>query len=269
MLLKNGSKGSDVAKLQNKLGLKADGIFGPATEASVRKYQKENGLVADGIVGMKTWNMMFPNSNAFNIEAAKPLIPAKVYEELVGLYKKYGITSKLRLAHFLSQCAHESGNFTRVRENLNYSYERLIEIFRYRLDTNRDGKLSKSELDFARSIANNPREIGNFVYANRMGNHRENGFEMRGRGFLQTTGVDNVREFGNHIGYDLVSNPDLIATKFPLESAAFFFSKNNLWKICDKGSSTAVITELTRRINGSTNGLIDRINKFNYYYSRL
>jgi putative chitinase len=105
-----------------------------------------------------------------------------------------------------------------------------------------------------------------------MGNGDEasgDGFNFRGRGYIQLTGKDNYKQFGAFIGEDLVANPDLVATKYPLTSAAFFFNKNGLWAICDKGNSVDVVTQVTKRVNGGTHGLQDRIEKFNLYNSLM
>ena len=105
-----------------------------------------------------------------------------------------------------------------------------------------------------------------------MGNGDEStkeGFKFRGRGFLQTTGKNNYTQFSKFIGEDCVSNPDLVATKYPLASAAFFFDSNKLWAICDKGADNATITAVTKRVNGATIGLADRIKHFNEYYKLL
>ena len=103
-----------------------------------------------------------------------------------------------------------------------------------------------------------------------MGNGNETtkeGFKFRGRGYIQLTGKSNFSRFSQFIGEDVVANPELVSTKYPLTSAAFFFETNNLWPICDKGSSTEVVTTLTKRINGGTNGLADRIAKFKKFYT--
>jgi len=159
MLLKVGSQGEDVKKLQTKLGLGADGIFGAGTEKAVKDWQAKNGLTADGIVGDGTWNKMF--------EASKE------------------------------------------------------------------------------------------------------GFKFRGRGYIQLTGKSNYTNFAKFIGEDTIANPDLVANKYPLASAAFFFDSNKLWAICDKGATDAVVTEVTKRVNGGTIGLPDRIKHFKEYYSLL
>jgi putative chitinase len=105
-----------------------------------------------------------------------------------------------------------------------------------------------------------------------MGNGDEStkeGYKFRGRGFLQTTGKDNYTNFTKFIGEDCVTNPDLVSTKYPLASAAFFFESNKLWSICDKGADVATVTAVTKRVNGGSNGLDDRIKHFNKFYNLL
>lgn len=176
----------------------------------------------------------------------------------MDLSKIKEINSKLRKAHFLSQCAHESGNFTCLTENLNYSSDGLLKIFPKYFDK-----------ALALSYQRNPQKIANRVYANRMGNGDEStgdGFKFKGRGYIQLTGKQNYTEFSKYIGEDCVLNPDLVSVKYPLESAAFFFTKNKLWAICDEGDSEDVIKKLTKRINGGFHGIDDRIKKFKQYY---
>jgi putative chitinase len=269
MLLKNGSKGSDVKLLQEKLGLTADGDFGPGTEAKVKAWQTANGLTADGIVGDVTWSKMFASkpvvkvveSGTLNLAALKGHIPDSVIAQIPDTAKKFGITTNLRLAHFLAQCGHESGGFKAVTENLNYSADGLVKIF---------GKYFNSTT--AAGYARNPEKIASKVYGNRMGNGSEaskEGFKFRGRGYIQLTGKENYTKFGKFIGEDITSNPDLVATKYPLASAAFFFNSNKLWAICDKGADTATVTAVTKRVNGGTIGLADRIKHFKEYYDLL
>ncbi len=266
MLLKNGSKGSDVKLLQEKLGLTADGDFGPGTEAKVKAWQTANGLTADGIVGDVTWSKMFApkkvvESGTLNLTALKGHIPDSVIAQIPDTAKKFGITTNLRLAHFLAQCGHESGGFKAVTENLNYSADGLVKIF---------GKYFNSTT--AAGYARNPEKIASKVYGNRMGNGSEaskEGFKFRGRGYIQLTGKENYTKFGKFIGEDITSNPDLVATKYPLASAAFFFNSNKLWAICDKGADTATVTAVTKRVNGGTIGLADRIKHFKEYYDLL
>ena len=277
MILKNGSKGDEVKKLQKKLGVEAIGTFGPKTEAAVKAWQKANGLKDDGIVGPKTWAKLFgkseptakvikedvviPSGGPLNIEKLKGHIPDVVLAQIPDTAKKFNITNNLRLAHFLSQCGHESGGFKAVSENLNYSADGLKKIF---------GKYFPGNLN--ESYAKQPEKIASRVYGNRMGNGDEaskEGYKFRGRGYIQLTGKANYTKFTQFIGEDCVSNPDLVATKYPLASAAFFFDSNKLWAICDKGADDATVTSVTKRVNGGTLGLSDRIKHFKEYYNLL
>jgi putative chitinase len=274
MLLKNGSKGEEVKQLQTLLGLGADGIFGPGTEAKVKEWQAANGLTADGIVGDGTWGKMFgapapaapaasvaiPPSS-FKLDALKGHVPDSVIAQIPDTAAKFNITNPLRLAHFLAQCGHESGGFKFINENLNYSADGLKKIF---------GKYFPGDL--ANSYARNPEKIASRVYGARMGNGDEStgeGYKYRGRGYIQLTGKSNYTGFAKFIGEDTVANPDLVATKYPLASAAFFFDSNKLWSICDKGADEATVTAVTKRVNGGTIGLPDRIKHFNEYYNLL
>ena len=277
MILKNGSKGDDVKKLQEKLGVEAIGTFGPKTEAAVKAWQKANGLKDDGIVGDATWAKLFgkstptatvvkedvviPSGGPLNIEKLKGHIPDAVLAQIPDTAAKFNITNNLRLAHFLSQCGHESGGFKAVSENLNYSADGLKKIF---------GKYFPGNLN--ESYAKQPEKIASRVYGNRMGNGNESskeGYKFRGRGYIQLTGKANYTKFTQFIGEDCVSNPDLVATKYPLASAAFFFDSNKLWAICDRGADDATVTSVTKRVNGGTLGLSDRIKHFKEYYNLL
>ena len=277
MLLKVGSKGDDVKKLQEKLGVEAIGTFGPKTEAAVKAWQKVNGLKDDGVVGDATWSKLFgetkptatvvkedvviPSGGPLNIEKLKGHIPDAVLVQIPDTAAKFNITNNLRLAHFLAQCGHESGGFKAVSENLNYSADGLKKIF---------GKYFPGNLN--ESYARQPEKIAARVYASRMGNGDEaskEGFKFRGRGYIQLTGKANYTNFTKFVGEDCVSNPDLVATKYPLASAAFFFDSNKLWAICDKGADDATVTSVTKRVNGGTIGLADRIKHFKEYYNLL
>jgi putative chitinase len=105
-----------------------------------------------------------------------------------------------------------------------------------------------------------------------MGNGDETtkeGFKFRGRGFIQLTGKNNYTNFTKFIGEDCVANPDLVSTKYPLASAAFFFESNKLWSICDKGADVETVTAVTKRVNGGTIGLEHRLQEFKKIYSLL
>lgn len=270
MLLKNGSKGDDVKKLQEKLGLGADGSFGVKTEEAVKAFQLKNGLTPDGIVGEGTWNKLFgftpqvvpqvaPQVGGLKLDKLKGHIPESVIAQIPDTAAKFGINTPVKLAHFLAQCGHESAGFKVVNENLNYSSDGLKKIFpKYFKDILTEG------------YARNPQKIANRVYGGRMGNGPEStgdGFKFRGRGYIQLTGKDNYTAFGKAINEDIVSNPDLVSTKYPLLSAAWFFSKNCLSKCVD--ASEATVTTVTKCVNGGTIGLPDRIKHFKEYYELL
>jgi putative chitinase len=275
MILKVGSKGPEVQKLQAALGLNADGVFGPGTEKSLKEWQAKMGLSADGIAGPATFQrlglgpMETPVQEAvttipasgFKLEALKGHVPDAVIAQIPDTAAKFNITNPLRLAHFLAQCGHESGGFKAVQENLNYSADGLKKIFPKYFP----GNLNES-------YARQPEKIAARVYASRMGNGDEaskEGFKFRGRGYIQLTGKSNYTNFAKFIGEDTVANPDLVATKCPLASAAFFFDSNKLWSICDKGADDATVTAVTKRVNGGTIGLADRIKHFKEYYNLL
>jgi putative chitinase len=275
MLLRIGTKGNDVVTLQKFLKVDPIGTFGPKTEAAVKAWQKANGLKDDGIVGPGTWAKMGlgPSTltattapvnvapSTFKLEKLKGHIPDTVIAQIPDAAAKFGITTSLRLAHFLAQCGHESGGFKAVNENLNYSADGLKRIFPKYFP----GNLNES-------YARQPEKIASRVYASRMGNGDEaskEGFKFRGRGYIQLTGKSNYAAFAKFIGEDCVANPDLVSTKYALASAAFFFNSNNLWTICDRGADTATVTAVTKRVNGGTIGLADRIKHFKEYYSLL
>ena len=275
MILRNGSKGPEVKIIQEKLGIKPTGMFGPKTESAVKVWQKTNGLKADGIVGPITLSKMgisisttqpavvSVQPSSFKLEKLKGHIPDEVILQIPDTAANFNITNTLRLAHFLAQCGHESAGFRVIFENLNYSADGLNKIFpRYFKNAGRD----------ANQFARNPEKIANIVYANRMSNgdtSSGDGWRFRGRGYIQLTGRANYTKFDKMVTEDILAQPDLVATKYPLMSAAFFFNSNNLWSLCDRGTDDATITAVTRRVNGGTIGLADRIKHFKEYYSLL
>lgn len=197
--------------LQSKIGVTADGAFGPGTLKAAMAYYK-----------------MTPE----------------------------------RAAHFFAQTAHETGGFKAFSENLNYSADGLQKIF---------GKYFPGLLE--EQYARNPEKIANRVYADRMGNGSEasgDGWKYRGRGALQLTGKANYKAFSDYLKNPLImEQPDLVAGELAFESAMFFFDKNKLWDICDKGVTKETILALTKRINGGTHGLADREEKTIKYYGWL
>jgi putative chitinase len=197
--------------LQSKIGVTADGAFGPGTLKAAMAYYK-----------------MTPE----------------------------------RAAHFFAQTAHETGGFKAFSENLNYSADGLQKIF---------GKYFPGLLE--EQYARNPEKIANRVYADRMGNGNEasgDGWKYRGRGALQLTGKANYKAFSDYLKNPLImEQPDMVAGELAFESAMFFFDKNKLWDICDKGVTKETILALTKRINGGTHGLADREEKTFKYYGYL
>jgi len=189
-----------IKALQTKIGITADGAFGPGTLKAAMAFYK--------------------------------LTP-------------------LRAAHFFAQTAHETGEYKLFSENLSYSTDGLKKIF---------GKYFPGTL--AEGYARNPEKIANRVYGNRMGNGDEasgEGWKFRGRGALQLTGKENYTAFSKYLNKpEVLVNPDLVANEYAFESAMFFFDKNKLWTICDKGIDDVSITALTKRINGGTLGLDHR-----------
>lgn len=175
---------------------------------------------------------------------------------------EYFKMSPERAAHFFGQTAHETGEFKLFSENLNYSTEGLLKVF---------GKYFTA--DTAKSYAKKPEKIANRVYANRMGNGDEasgDGYKFRGRGALQLTGKSNYQAFAEYLKKpEIMDNPDLVATDYAFESALFFFDRNKLWSICDGGVKNLLITTLTKRINGGTNGLAHRMDLTAKYYKWL
>jgi putative chitinase len=300
--LRQNSSGPDVKDLQQKLkdlGFDpkgVDGRFGPGTRDAVIAFQQSKGLQADGIAGPATMAALgggsanagtggstptvgatapnadattasvdatTPNENAgaLNLAGLSGKVPAGVIAQIPDTAQEFDITTNLRLAHFLAQCALESVNFTATVENLNYRAARLLEVF---------PKYFRG-VDTA-AYANNPQKIGNRVYANRMGNGDEasgDGFKFRGRGYIQLTGKNNYTSFSTFVGEDCVANPDLVATKYPLASAAFFFKSNNIWAICDRGADDGTVTQVTKRVNGGTHGLAERLQNFKIFMRAL
>jgi putative chitinase len=277
MILKKGDNNENVRLMQQKLGIEpAVTNFGPKTEAAVKAWQAKNGLVADGIVGPATWAKIMGDSTPIPAAPVQPVanvgglkldklrghIPDAVIQMIPDTAAKFQINTPLRLAHFLAQCGHESGGFRVTQENLNYSAKGLNGIFKKYFPTEAA----------AAAYARNPQKIANKVYANRMANGDEasgDGYKFRGRGYIQLTGRANYTEFGKAIGEDIASNPDKVASTYSLLSAAWFWSKNGLNKLADGGATDPVVTSITKRVNGGTIGLADRIKHFKEYYHLL
>jgi putative chitinase len=186
-------------------------------------------------------------------------IPDKVLAEMSGVMTKFEINTPLRLAHFLAQCAHESMNFEKTFENLNYSAIGLKKMFGF------------SDA-IAQEYERQPERIASRAYANKIGNGPEatkDGWKFRGRGYIQLTGRANYLEFSKEIQVDVTKDPDLVATKYPLLSAAWYFHKRGLNEIADKGVTESVVRAVTKKINTGSHGINNRISLFNNYYSIL
>jgi len=273
MILKKGSSGEEVKKLQSKLGLTPDGVFGAMTETEVKKWQTANGLVADGVCGDATLTKMglltatsqpapaapVASVGGLKLDKLKGHVPDAVIAMIPDTASKFNINTPLRLAHFLSQCGHESGGFKVTSENLNYSVDGLKKIFTKYFPGN-----------LAESYAKNPEKIASKVYGSRMGNGPEetkDGYKFRGRGYIQLTGRDNYVAFSKAINEDLTQNPDLVSTKYPLLSAAWFFQR--CLAKCDLGATDAAVEAVTKCVNGGKIGLSERIKEFKIFYSLL
>ena len=165
------------------------------------------------------------------------------------VFVKYDLDTSKRQAAFIGQCAVESANFTRLQENLKYSAQRLTQVWPSRFPS----------IEAATPYANNPEKLANFVYAGRMGNLQDgDGWQFHGRGLIQLTGRENYENCGNGIGVDLINDPDLLLTpQYAALSAGWFWGKRGLNALAD----TQEYGTMTRRINGGTTALEERIAK--------
>lgn len=195
-----------------------------------------------------------------NVSKLKGHIPDSVLEQIPDVISKFGIDTIIKMCHFLAQCHHESGGFKLTKENLNYGAKGLRGTFPKYFPTD----------DLAAQYQRQPEKIANKVYGGRMGNGPEasgEGWKYHGRGYIQLTGKDNYKAFDSFVPEDILANPDLVATKYPLLSAAWFFSKNCLKKCTS--NDVASITSVSKCVNGGTIGLEDRIKHFNEYHKLL
>jgi len=195
-----------------------------------------------------------------NLDKLKGHVPDSVITMLPDTMAKFEINTPLRLSHFLAQAGHESGNFKLVKENLNYSAAGLMGTFKKYFPTQ----------VLADSYARKPEKIANKVYGGRMGNGDEasgDGAKFCGRGYIQLTGKNNYQEFFKSMELDVNSDPTIVASEYALASAAWFWSKNGLNKLADGGATEAVVTSITKRVNGGTIGLDDRIKHFKEFYA--
>jgi putative chitinase len=178
-------------------------------------------------------------------------IEGKWFEPLQETFEKYQINTPKRQACFIGQCMHESGGFKFLRENLNYSAKALMNTWPSRFP----------DMDTAEKFERNPSAIANKVYSGRMGNTEDgDGAKFIGRGLIQLTGKDNYKAFGDAIGEDLVSNPQLVEEpRYAALSAGWFFNKRNLNALAD----VMDVETMSKRINGGNIGMADRVAKIN------
>jgi len=219
------------------------------TTESINPKQEQKNIIQNpvsqkNIITVDILQEAFPQSKKERLEY--------YYSAILQTFEKFDINTPERKAAFLSQCAHESGNFNIVVENLNYSSEALMRVWPRHFTTH----------EVAQQYHRQPERIANRAYANRMGNGPESsgdGWKYRGRGLIQITGRNNYTACSKGLGLDLINNPELLE-KSPAAvlSAGWFWNENKLNLIAD----TEDITLLTRRINGGVHGLQDRLTKY-------
>jgi putative chitinase len=190
-----------------------------------------------------------------NAEQLKALhIDSKWVDPLNETFKRFDILTPRQQAAFIGQCGHECGHFKMLEENLNYRAETLAKLWPKRFPT----------LEFAKQYERNPKKIANYVYANRMGNRDEasgDGYRFRGRGCIQLTGSAGYYHAGKALGVDFVMQPELVATpQYAALTAGFFWNTQRLNALAEVLNHTA----LTKKINGGTIGLDDRIKHTNH-----
>jgi len=193
---------------------------------------------------------------------AEQLTKLHINPDLAGplneTFERFNISTVRQQAAFIGQCGHECGNFKVFEENLNYRAETLMKLWPKRFPT----------LEFAKQYERNPRKIANSVYSNRMGNRDEasgDGWRFRGSGALQLTGHSNFYHAGQALGVDFVMEPELVRTpKYALLTAGWFWSTHNCNELAESGApldndGRPTWINLTKKINGGTIGLVDRV----------
>lgn len=204
-----------------------------------------------------------------HLKAAGVKDPAKWLEAVRTTCAEFEINTPQRIASFIAQCAHESGGFTMLQENLNYRAATLAACWPNRFAVMGPDKKPKKDSNgkniptgVANSIAGKPELIANLVYSSRMGNgpaESGEGWKYRGRGLKQLTGKYNYDKCGSYLGLDLVANPDLLLEPAPAaRSAGWFWKTNGLEAFADAGD----IKGMTKKINGGYIGLEDREKRY-------
>lgn len=196
--------------------------------------------------------------------AAKVKDPGKWLDAVVEACTRFQINTPKRIAAFLAQTAHESGGYTMLEENLNYSADTMAVVWPNRFaelgpdkkPIKENGKNKPNK--FALALHRKPEMIANVVYSNRMGNgtiESGDGWKYRGRGLKQLTGKDNYTRCGKSLGIDLVEKPELLLTpQYAALSAGWFWDSNRLGDFADRDDFVG----MTKKINGGTIGLADR-----------
>jgi putative chitinase len=200
----------------------------------IQHFQQQHGLIPDGALGKETLHE---------------------FREL------WQIPTDAAVAHLAGNAYHETAGFTRFTENLNYSAERLLEVF---------PKYFKS-WEVAARYARKPDKIANRVYGSRLGNGDEasgDGWKYRGRGTLQVRGKENYKRLGQQLSTDFLTNPELVATNYALDSAVFFFELNKLWDMASTVDDVA-IKKVRKKINGSDEGLKEVNQLVKHFYEVL
>jgi putative chitinase len=191
-------------------------------------------------------------------QLAKLHIGAQWVDALNETFERFNISTPRQKAAFIGQCGHECGNFKILEENLNYRAATLMKLWAKRFPT----------LEIANQYAGNPKKIANMVYSGRMGNRDEasgDGYRFRGRGCIQLTGHANYFHAGQALGVDFVADPDLVGTpKYAALTAGWFWSTHNCNNLAETGSplnsyGDPTWIDLTKKINGGTIGLDDRV----------
>ena len=190
-------------------------------------------------------------------QLAKLHIGAEWVDPLNEVFERFGIATKNQQAAFIGQCGHECGHFKILEENLNYRAATLMKLWPKRFPTQ----------EIANAYEKNPKKIANMVYASRMGNRDESsgdGYRFRGRGCIQLTGHANYFHAGKALGVDFVMNPDLVATpKYAALTAGWFWSTHGCNQAAETGAPVVdakpTWADLTKKINGGTIGLADRV----------
>lgn len=279
ILRKNSKNAEAVKTLQNKLvklGFltpdDVDGDFGNITEKAVIAFQTANGIGVDGEVGDETKKKMNEVLAAQASEAGLTISPTtsaaivkitaeqlnrlapnaranykEAFAQADTVLEAYGINKNaLRVSHFMAQVLHEVGGLTILIENMNYSAQRITQVWPGRFPT----------ISAALPFAHNPEKLANKTYGGRMGNNNPgDGFKFIGRGMIQLTGRSSYKKFGDILGVDLTADPDLaFSAQWALKIAAEEWKE----KGCNAFADADDIRRITRGINGGLIGLESR-----------